>query len=153
MATQIRIFLDTGAILAGIWSSRGGGRMLLRLGETGAVQVVTSRLAVRELEAALREKAPEQLGVLALLLDRADLIVVGDPGDEALHKARRLVDHWGAAEVLAAAVQREVDYFVTLDREHFLDNRALAREVAYPIGTPAECLEWLRRRFRRMARS
>ena len=45
----------------------------------------------------------------------------------------------------------EIEYFVTLDRKHFLDNEKLSHTVAFKIGTPGECLEWIRRRFRRMA--
>lgn len=127
--------------------------MLLRLGEAGAVGVVTSRLAVRELEGVLREKAPQALGALALLLDRADLIVVGDAGTEEIDRARSLVDHPADAQTLAAALASDIEYFVTLDREHFLDNPRLAREAALEVGTPGECVQWLRRRFRRMARS
>lgn len=153
MATRIPIFLDTSAIVAGIWSDRGGGRMLLRLGEAGAIELVTSRLAIQELEALLREKAPEALGPLALLLDRADLLVVDEASAEAVASAHKLVAHPAGAQVLAAAGESGVEYFVTLDREHILDNAPLAREAMFLIGTPRECVEWLRRRLRRMGRS
>ncbi len=126
--------------------------MLLRLGEAGAVALLTSRLAVRELEWALRERAPEALGALALLLDRADLDVVAEASAEAIDRARPLVDHPADARILASALASEIEYFVTLDGTQFLDNPRLARDGAFLIGTPGECLEWLRRRFRRMAR-
>lgn len=151
MATRIRIFLDTSAILAGIWSGKGGGRRLLQLGEAGAITLVTSRLAIQELEAMLRERAPVALGPLALLLDRADLSVTGEADPASTSAAESLVDHAVGARVIAAAIESEAEYFVTLDREHILDNRPLAREVPFRIGTPGECVEWLRRRFRRMA--
>lgn len=151
MATRIRIFLDASAITAGIWSAGGGGRMLLRLGEAGVVALVTSRLAIRELEGALRAKAPESLGSLAVLLDRADLIVVGEADAQTRSAARSLIDHPAEAEILAAAMLSEIEYFVTLDRKHFLANERLAREATFRIGTPGECVEWLRRRLRRAA--
>jgi len=151
MATRIRIFLDTSVIFAGIWSAKGGGRMLLRLGEAGAISLVTSRLAIQELEAALRNKAPQSLGALALLLDRSDIVVVGEPKAASRFAARSLVDHPADAEILACAMENSIEYFVTLDKKHFLDNPKLTRESAFKIGTPGECLEWIRRRLRRMA--
>ena len=125
--------------------------MLLRLGEAGALSLVTSRLAIQELEGALRKKTPRSLGALALLLDRSDIIVVGDPQAANRSTARSLVDHPADAEILASAMGSEIEYFVTLDRKHFLDNEKLSHTVAFKIGTPGECLEWIRRRFRRMA--
>lgn len=152
MATRIRIFLDTSAILAGIWSPRGAGRTLLKLGEAGAIELVTSRLAIHELEALLRAVAPDALGALALLLDRADTHFQDEAVADTRSRAASLLDHPAGARVLAAAIESEAEYFVTLDREHFLDNRGLAGGVSFPMGTPGECLEWLQRRFQRLAR-
>ena len=151
MATRIRIFLDTSVIFAGIWSAKGGGRMLLRLGEAGAISLVTSRLAIQELEGALRNKAPQSLGALALLLDRTDITVVKEPTAANRSAARSLADHPADAEILASAMGSGIEYFVTLDRRYFLDNRRLVRGSTFKIGTPGECLEWIRRRLRRMA--
>ncbi len=151
MATRIRIFLDTSVIFAGIWSAKGSGRMLLRLGEAGAISLVTSRLAIQELEGALRSKAPQSLGALALLLDRSDISVVGVSNAANRSAARSLVDHPADAEILASAMENSIEYFVTLDKRHFLDNPKLTRESAFKIGTPGESLEWIRRRLRRMA--
>ena len=53
MKPEPRIFLDTSAIFAGIWSSDGGGRMILKLGEAGALQLITSRDLISELERAI----------------------------------------------------------------------------------------------------
>ncbi|MFV2045187.1 MAG: PIN domain-containing protein [Anaerolineales bacterium] len=151
MATRIRIFLDTSVIFAGIWSSKGGGRMLLRLGEAGAISLVTSRLPIQELEGALRNRAPQSLGALALLLDGSDIAVVGEPAAADRSAARSLVDHPADADILASAMGGDIEYFVTLDRKHFLDNEKLTHTLAFKIGTPGECLEWIRLRLRRMA--
>ena len=151
MATTIQIFLDTSAIFAGIWSARGGGRVLLRLGEAGAVSLLTSGLALKELENALRAQAPGSLGALALLLDRAGFSIAESPSQEHLAAARSLVDHPADASILAAALSQEPDFFVTLDQTHFLGNPQLPNVVPFQIGTPGECVDWIRRRFRRLA--
>ena len=145
---RIRIFLDTSAVFAGIWSSRGGGRVLLGLGEAGAITLLTSRLALRELEGALRAKAPEVLGTLALLLDRAQFTILGSPAEDQLASMRRLVAHPADAHILASALGGQVEFFVTLDQKHFLANDQLASALPFELGTPGECLDWLRRKLR-----
>ena len=141
---KVRVFLDTSALFSAIWSERGGGREILRLGEAGAVQVVISKQVLNELEGAFRRKAPDLLGLVALLLDRVGVEVVGDPSEEEVGRLEGIEGHRGDAVVLAGAVEGEVDYFVTLDREHFLGKPAVAEVVPFPIGTPGDFLEWFR---------
>jgi len=151
MATKPRIFLDTSAIFAGIWSETGGGRMLLRLGEAGVTVLLTSPLAVAELEAAFRAKAPRVLGILALVFDRAGIEVTGHPSGELRMRADRLVDHPGDAQILASAWGEDIDFFVSLDRKHFVDNQRLVENVPFLVGTPGDCLAWIREKLRGLA--
>ncbi|RKY00066.1 hypothetical protein DRP77_12170 [Candidatus Poribacteria bacterium] len=141
---RVRVFLDTSALFSAIWSERGGGRQILRLGEAGAVQLVVSRRVLQELEGAFRRKAPDLLGLLAHLLDQAGVEVVGDPPEEEVEKFERITGHRGDAVILGGALRGEVDYFVTLDREHFLDNPAVSEAIPFPMGTPGDFLEWMR---------
>lgn len=62
MVTRVSAFLDTSALFAGIWSAEGGARMLLKLGETGAIRLLVSSHVLDEIERALRRKAPDTLG-------------------------------------------------------------------------------------------
>jgi predicted nucleic acid-binding protein len=148
MVARIRIFLDPSAIFAGIWSARGAGRVLLGLGEAGAIALVTSRLALQELEGALRTKAPDALGTLALILDRAQFTIVGPPNEDQLALTRNLVDHSGDAHILGSALGGQVEFFVTLDQKHFLAMERVASGMPFKLGTPGECLSWVRRRLR-----
>jgi predicted nucleic acid-binding protein len=121
--------------------------MILKLGEAGAVRLLVSPQVLAEIEGALRRKAPESLGLLALLLDRAGVEVVPSPAPEAVWQSRALTGHQGDAIVLAATQSSGADYFVTLDRAHFLDNPALKSVVPFPIGTPGDFLAWYRERI------
>ena len=147
MDGSVRLFLDTSALFSGIWSERGGARALLQLGEAGLVQLVVSRDVLDELERGLRAKAPEALGTLALLLDRARLTVVPAPRAPHVAEAEHWTKHLGDARIVAAARSARVDYLVTLDRSHLLDNQLLARNVSFPVGTPGSALAWLRARW------
>ncbi len=145
MATEPRIFLDTSAILAGIWSPDGGGRMILKLGEAGALKLITSRDVLGELERVFRRKAPELLGELAIIMDRSRFQIGSSPKKRDVENNLILVGHPGDASIITAARSMDVDFFVTLDRKHFIQNKRLVKEVYFPIGTPGDMLEWYRR--------
>lgn len=142
MAAKTRVFLDTSALFAGIWSASGGARMILKLGEVGAIQLVISLQVLEEIENVTRRKAPNSLGALALLLDRSQVEVRHSEGDVGL--VQNLPKHPGDARILAAALDSGVDYFVTLDRKHFLDDSTLREAVPLQMGTPGDFLSWLR---------
>lgn len=144
MPAKVSVFLDTSALFAGIWSAKGGGRMILKLGEAGAIRLLVSPQVLDEIESALRHKAPDMLGLLALLLDRSGIEVVPSPMPEAVQDSQTLTGHLGDARVLAAAWATRADYFVTLDRRHFLNNPALKDAVPFPVGTPGDFLAWYR---------
>jgi len=147
MLTRVRVFLDTSALFAAIWSDEGGARLLLKMGEVGAIRLLVSAQVLHELEGALRRKAPDRLGLLALLLDRAQIELVPPPPASTVQACQALTGHPGDAYVLAAAWVAEVNYMVTLDRRHFLDNAALREAVPFPLGTPGDFLDWYRGRL------
>lgn len=144
---MVSAFLDTSALFAGVWSSEGGARMILRLGEAGAIRIAISPRVLAEVEGVLRRKAPEALGALALILDRSQGEVVPEAPSDRVNDCYALTGHAGDAEIIAAAWQAAVDYFVTLDREHFLNNAAVRGAVPFPLGTPGDFLAWYRGRL------
>jgi len=146
MAEQSRVYLDTSALFASLWSSTGGARLFLKLGEAGAVQLLVSPQVLAEIETVLRKKAPELLGYLALILDRCHVETVPSPGEDILSVCQVHLDHPGDAQVIAAARGSRTDYFVTLDRKHFVENQGLAAASPFPIGTPGDFLIWFRHR-------
>jgi predicted nucleic acid-binding protein len=148
MPARVSVFLDTSALFAGIWSAEGGGRMILKLGEAEAIRLLVSPQVLDEIECALRRKAPSMLGLLTLLLDRSGVEVVPSPAPEVVQDCHALTGHSGGAQVLAAAWATGVDYLVTLDRKHFLENPALRAAVPFPVGTPGDFLAWYRAKLR-----
>jgi predicted nucleic acid-binding protein len=151
MPPATRAFFDTGALFAAIWSEEDGGQTVLQLGEAGAVQIVVSRQVLAELERTLRAKAPHALATLAVLLDQLRVEVAPEPGREVLATCQSLVGHPGDAMILAAAIVSPVDYFITLDRQHFLDNANMRQAVPFVVGTPGDFLAWFRNRLAAMA--
>src|SRR5436190_17513603 len=142
MPISVRVFLDTSVLFAGIWSAEGGARMILKLGEARAVRVLVSSPVLQEAENVLRRKAPDLIGLLALLLDRSGAETVAAPLPDFVLECLALTSYPADALVLAAAKMAVADYFVTLDREHFLSNDALKRAMPFPIDTPGDFLAW-----------
>ena len=118
--------------------------MLLKLGEVHALKLWVSSQVLIEIENVLRRKAPQALGSLALLLDRSRASVVTEVSEDIIAECQSLIGYRPDAVVVAAAWEAEVDYFVTLDRKHFLDNQQLHHAAPFMIGTPGSCLEWYR---------
>ncbi|HYP41143.1 MAG TPA: PIN domain-containing protein [Chloroflexia bacterium] len=144
MPARIRVFLDTSTLFAAVWSTTGGARSIFQLAEAGTVEVLISPQVLTEAEGALRRKAPDGLGLLALLLGDSRAEIVPSPSHDAVAKAQNLTGHAGDAQVLAAALGVQTDYFVTLDRQHFLDNLMLKDAMPFPVGTPGDFLSWFR---------
>jgi predicted nucleic acid-binding protein len=144
MRPEPRLFLDTSALFAGIWSAEGGARMLLKLGEAGVVELLVSPQVLGEIEDVLRRKAPQLVSSLAVLLDRSQAKVERTAPDEVMDRCRKLVPHPGDARILADAWSSQTDFLATLDKEHFLTVRGLAEQVPFRIGTPGDCLAWIR---------
>ena len=144
MRFKPRLFLDTSALFAGIWSAQGGARMLLKLGEAGVVELLVSSQVLEEIEDVICRKAAQLLPTLALLLDISQAKVEPSAPNELAERCRRLVSHPGDAQILSDAWHNQADFLVTLDRAHFLDVPALAGQVPFLIGTPGDCLRWIR---------
>jgi predicted nucleic acid-binding protein len=92
-------------------------------------------------------KAPEKLGQLVLLLHESSTQVVDVPSAQTVQESVELTGYVADAHVLAAAIDAGVDYFVTLDKQHFLDNEQLKSAVSFPVGTPGDFLAWFRSRL------
>lgn len=143
MGTEVREFLDTSAPFAAVYSETGGARLILKLGETGAVSLWVGPWVLREIEGVLDRKSPKSKPYLALLLDRAQVQVGEEAEAGALAQARSVVDHAADAQVLAEALTAAADYVVSFDREHLLGNCG-AGVFPIPIGTAGDFLAWFR---------
>lgn len=147
MAMPPRVFLDTSAIFAALWSTTGGGRELLKLSEANAIRAAVSSHVLDETDSVIQRKDGTRMGELVLLLDDARLEIVPVPDRATVGRCLALLAYANDARVIAAAWQADVDYFVTLDRQHFLNNEPLKAALPFPVGTPGDCLAWLRVRL------
>ena len=142
-----RLFLDTSALFAAVFSPRGGARELFRLGELGAITVFVGPRVLAEAEAVFQRKAPDLLPALAVLLARANVEVGPEAGESVIARAGSAIAYAPDARILAEAFAAESDFLVTHDQEHFLDNSGL-RDLSCQVGSPGDALKWLRQQLR-----
>jgi predicted nucleic acid-binding protein len=143
---ETRVFLDTSVLFAAVWSESGGSRLILKLGEAGALSLWVGPTVLREAEAVLKRKSPKSGPHMALLLDRAQVQVGPEAGKEALAQARSAVDYAPDAQVLAEALELEADYLVSLDQQHLVGNPR-TESLPITVGTPGGFLDWYRQRL------
>jgi predicted nucleic acid-binding protein len=143
MAAAPRVFLDTSAVFAGIWSESGGARLLLRLGEAGALKIVLSRQVLDEMDAVLRRKAPHLLPTLAMLLDRIQVEIAPPGSAEKYQACLALCGHPGDARILADAWGAGVADLVSLNQKHILNHPEFNRQIPLRIGTPGDYIQMI----------
>ena len=135
-----KVFLDTSVIFSAALSPAGGARKLILLGEAGLLQLIIGSNVLRECEEVVRRKAPVSLPTLAQLLGIGRVEISPTPTREMIEMARTLVGYEPDAYVLAEAIRAEPDWFVTHDKEHFL-NESEDYCLDFQIGTPGDLLQ------------
>jgi predicted nucleic acid-binding protein len=142
-----KVFLDTSALIAGIASSKGAAREVLRLAEIGLIETVVSRQVVVEADRNISAKLPECLDDLRSYVGTLAPVLIEDPPARDVKRFSSLIDP-GDAPMLAAASSAGADYLVTWDVKHLITEgpRALSKPK---VMTPGEFLH----EFRTLLRS
>jgi len=132
---MIRVFLDASVFFAASYSKTGASRDLFREAIRERIRIVVSPHVLEETERNLAQKAPEALTAFHNLLDLVAAEVVEKPTLEEVKQAATYI-HVKDAPIVAAAVKAKVDYLVTWDRRHFIDDPEVAGKSSLTIVTP-----------------
>ena len=146
MEDEVRVFLDTSALFAAVYSETGGARQILKLGEAGALQIWIGSWVLQEADRVIEQKSPKSKPTFALLLDRARVQVGEEASAEAREKALAVVEYRPDAQIIAKALMVGVDYLVSFDRAHLIGNPRLTA-LPFTVGTASDCLAWYRTRL------
>lgn len=142
--SRAELFFDSSALVAGVISPTGGARALLILAETGLISIVVSEQVIVETERAIARKAPRSLSAYRRAVRIAINPILRDPSLEAIEKHHKIIRHQADVPIVVAAMQEGIDYLVTLNRRHFIDDREVSELSGLQIGTPGDALDWLR---------
>jgi hypothetical protein len=125
-------------------SGQGAARALLQLGEARLVVPVITAQVVVETERALARKAARALPFYREVVRTAGLRIVPDPSADEVAAHAGIIAHPPDVPIVVAAMRERVEYLVTLNRRHFLDDPEVARRSGLRIGTPGDALAWVR---------
>ena len=143
MVSKPRVFLDSSVLIAGAASPSGASRAILILANAELITPIASEQVLVESECNIRDKLPRALGYYQRVISNAGFEVVQDPSPEEIEAAKQII-HPKDAPILAAAMSTQVDYLVTLNHKHFLDDPAVASKSGLRIGLPSHFLAWFR---------
>ena len=136
----MKVFLDANVYFAGFYSPTGASSVLLELIRLKKLEAFSSRLVLTEAERNLRLKAkPPILKTFHQFLKEIPLKICPPPAPGELAKYESFI-HPKDVPVLAAAVAASVDFFITLDRRHFMTSEVLKKITTPKIITPGEYL-------------
>jgi len=142
--TRPHLFLDSSALFAGVVSADGASRALLLLAEANRITITISEQVVAETERALARKLPGALVYYRQALRGTGLRILPDPAPDQVRAFRDVITHQADVPILVAAMGAGVDYLVTLNRRHFVDDPGVAARSGLRIGTPGGALAWVR---------
>ena len=143
--SRAEVFFDSSALFAGVVSATGAARALLLLSEAGVlIQVIVSEQVIAETERNVARKLPRALPYYREALRSGAIKIVNDPTCEEVTHCRGIIAHQADVPIVVAAMKANVDYLVTLNRRHFLDDPEVARRSGLRVGSPGDCLAWVR---------
>lgn len=133
---KIRVFFDSSVLVSASISATGKSRYLLTLSSKNKIRGISSQYAILESKRAFSKKLPEALLIFQKIIQEANLEILDFPKDIA--KYEKIIKDKGDAPILASAVEAKIDYLVTLNRKHFLNDKNLQSKVDFKIIKPEE---------------
>lgn len=136
-----RLFIDSSALFAAIYSTKGYAHDLILMGIDQKVTLVISSFVMEETRRNLAGSAPETLPALERVFELVPFEIANPPKEMIMHAAGQTV--LKDAPILAAAKSASVDILVTLDKRHLLGRPELEQYIEGKILRPQEAFEQL----------
>ena len=136
-----KVFLDANVIFSAVYSDIGGSSYIFQLAKKSRLTLYSSRLAIKEAERNLRTKADIQK-ILNFydLLDRVTVNLIDLNSTKAKGKFSDLVGEKDSP-ILASAIASKADFFLTLDKKHFLNEKVLNINLPIKIVNPSQFIQ------------
>lgn len=139
---MIRVFLDASVLFSACYSVAGSSRDIIREAIRGNLTIVVSRYVLEEVRRNLSKKAPHVLEAYRELLIVLSPEVAEDPTLSDLRDVAAYIN-LKDAPIIAVAIKGDVDYLVSWDRKHFVDDPQVAERSGLAIVTPDELMSIL----------
>lgn len=142
-------FLDAAPIVAALFSAdpASPGRRLFKMGEVGLIHLYVSERVIGEAQGVLQGLMGAEYDAIKVLLAEtlvlANVGVVSAPASPTIQMCLAVTRYRPDAEVLAAAIERDCEVFVTYDRPHLLHNPGIGPpHTRIVVMTGGETLDW-----------
>ncbi|MBC7264782.1 MAG: PIN domain-containing protein [Chloroflexi bacterium] len=127
-----RLFFDASVLVAAAHSPQGGSALLLAACKAGGFRAQTTFVILLEALHALRRFPEESLRRFYRLLVEVNWGLLPIPPKETLEKYCRYISPKDV-HVVAAAVEGEAEFLLTLDRQHILAASEKVGQAGLPI--------------------
>ena len=138
-----RLFFDSSALFAGVISPSGAARAILVLAEAGHLEILVSEQVIAKTENALARKLPKALPDFRQTLRYIRLSIVRNPSLDEVKASDGIIAP-PDVPIIVAAMKEKVDFLVTFNRRHFIDDPQVAIRAGLRIGTPGDAIQWFR---------
>lgn len=138
------LFMDSSALMAGLVSSQGAARALLLLSEDKKINLIVSEQVIVEVERNMARKARALLKISREMMLCSNLMITRDPKAEEVFSHLDWIAHQADVPILVAAVNAKVDFLVTLNSKHFINDPQVSQKSGLRIGTPGDAIVWVR---------
>ena len=135
-----KVFLDANILFAAAYSSRGGSREIIRKGIAGELVIIVSSTVLEEAIRNLQQKAPTAVETFMRFVGSLDPQITEEPSKKEVEEIGQYINPEDAI-VLAAAIKAGADYFVTLDKRHFLKDSRIGKKAKLKILSPRQFLK------------
>ncbi|HSM24258.1 MAG TPA: putative toxin-antitoxin system toxin component, PIN family [Anaerolineaceae bacterium] len=149
----INLFFDSSALIAGIISDKGAARALLLLAEDQRIKISVSEQVIVEVERNIAKKIPKILNLAREMIRESNVKIYKDPSKEEVKEHLDWINHEADVPILVSAVKAKVDFLVTLNTKHFLDDPDVTFRSGLRIGTPGEALTYVRQQLTKSNKS
>ncbi len=136
------VFIDANVLFSGVYSPHGPPARILAIHAAGRIRLVISRQIAEEVVRNLRQKAPTAVAVLLLFFERALPRVTEDPYEDAVDGVAAAGVNGNDAPIVAAALDSDVEYFVTGDRRLLTEIKRI--DPPFRVLSPRQFLEEIR---------
>lgn len=139
---MIKVLVQSSVLFSAVLSKTGGSRQILNLAQQNRIYAFTSQDIIDEVKEHLQEDYPEYLNQFENFIKNYNLVIHPPLSQEdvLLFKEGYIQDK-GDAHVVAVAAKLEIDYLISLDKKHFLQNTKLAKKLNIRIVSPGEFLQ------------
>lgn len=142
---MIKALIQSSALFSAVFSDKGGSRTILDLSKNGQIRLFTSQDIIDEVKENLQEDYPANIDQLYVFLQDYNLKIFPKlSNEEVIPFKTGYINDPDDVHVVAVADKLGIDYLISLDKKHFLQNTKLAKKLNICIVSPSDFLKKLK---------